>query len=69
MVTIMVFVFLGGALCDERAGLSFVGCLCHVFMSCQNIYIGIYTIHCKISRVYKASVSPGFVKQIMPYLT
>jgi hypothetical protein len=53
------------------------GWVCHlsvvfvmIFMMCQNIYIGIYTIHSKdMYNMYKASVSPAFVKQIMPYLT
>jgi hypothetical protein len=33
-----------GALSDERVGLSIVGSLCHIFMSCKNMYISICTI-------------------------
>jgi hypothetical protein len=55
---------------DEGAGLSFVWSLSLSFVQ---LYICRPTINCNtlsaIHNIYNASVSPGFVKQVMPYLT
>jgi hypothetical protein len=58
-------------LSDERAGLSFVMCPClcqfytYVYIS---LYVHIQGLHILMYNIYMASVSPGFVQQIMPYL-
>jgi hypothetical protein len=56
-----------GTLSDERVGLSFVRSrsLRHISRIIYvDIYMSVYSEH-----MYKVSVSPGFVKQIVPYLT
>jgi hypothetical protein len=63
-VTVLSF---GGALSDERSGLSFVSLCQYSLQWSVSIYIHIYD---KIQYVQyiQASFSPGFVQQIMPYL-
>jgi hypothetical protein len=78
-VTVLSF---GGALSDERSGLSFVS-LCQYSLSSQSVFTYCVThiwhfqylrcvrhIYNKIQYVQyiQASFSPGFVQQIMPYL-
>jgi hypothetical protein len=56
-----------GAPSDEGAGLSFVLCtIIHIVLLLVTYPIGYLQY---IQYIYKASVSPGFVKQIMPYRT
>jgi hypothetical protein len=57
-----------GALSDERSGLSFV----IVIKSVVSMYIhiekeNVQELKMFIYNMYKASVSPGSVQQIMPY--
>jgi hypothetical protein len=67
-------VILGGALSDERSGLSCVSLVLEVYSSqyLQNIthllqmYIVLNTF--TVIKYIQASFSPGFVQQIMPYL-
>jgi hypothetical protein len=63
-------------LCPRRApiGLSCVRILCHIYMVftffltlCTEMYY--FVCMDSIYTIYKASVSPGFVQQIMPYFS
>jgi hypothetical protein len=54
-----------GALSDERTGLSFARAIAVISLSVCIIYI-LHVIKF-IYNIYKTSVSPGSVQQIMPY--
>jgi hypothetical protein len=62
-----------GVLSDERVGLSFV--ICHLSLSLSGLYICNFSLYVHIQglhfttyNTYMASVSPGFVQQIIPPL-
>jgi hypothetical protein len=64
---------IGGALSDERTGLYCVRVGQQQLVGCQYIQLcTIYTLYmlCYENEynIYKASVSPGSVKQIMPHV-
>jgi hypothetical protein len=67
-----------GALSDERTGLSFarvtvsssksVVSMYNLHFTCYQMYVYMYVcIKVCIYNIYKVSVSPGSVQQIMPY--
>jgi hypothetical protein len=53
-----------GALSDERTGLLFARVTVGSTVCCQYVQ---FTLNVCIYNIYKASVSPGSVQQIMPY--
>jgi hypothetical protein len=56
-----------GALSDEKTGLSFARVAVSSNKSVVSMYIFYMLINVCIYNIYKTSVSPGSVQQIMPY--